>query len=165
MLSCLPVNRPLAGGVFAYVLLNQRIHELDSVQSLFIHPGMGDEGLSFGAALDPIAKGEMGDDSNFSTSIPDVYLGPEFSDNEIRKVLENSGVNYEHPQNISKRIAECLRDGNVVARFDGRMEYGPRALGNRSILYQPTDPSANNWLNKKMTWFGARDFRCSGSDS
>jgi len=143
-------NVALAGGVFANVLLNQRIHELDSVQSLFIHPGMGDEGLSFGAALDPIAKGEMGDDSNFSTPIPDVYFGPEFSDNEIKTVLEKNGFNYEHPQNLGNRIAECLRDGNVVARFDGRMEYGPRALGNRSILYQPADPSANEWLNKKM---------------
>jgi carbamoyltransferase len=140
----------LAGGVFANVLLNQRIHELDSVQSLFIHPGMGDEGLSFGAALDPVAKREMGDESNFSTPIRDVYFGPGYSDNEIRKVLDKKGFYYESPQNMGKRIAEYLRDGNVVARFDGRMEYGPRALGNRSILYQPSDPSANEWLNKKM---------------
>ena len=51
---------------------------------------------------------------------------------------------------LSERIAELLAQGQVVANFDGRMEYGPRALGNRSILYQTTDRSVNDWLNKRL---------------
>jgi len=56
----------------------------------------------------------------------------------------------EKPDNIEQEIAKVLAEGKVVARFDGRMEYGPRALGNRSILYQPNDVSVNDWLNKKL---------------
>ena len=57
---------------------------------------------------------------------------------------------FEQVKNIEDRIGALLAKGHVVARFNGRMEYGPRALGNRSILYQPTDPTVNDWLNKKL---------------
>ena len=74
----------------------------------------------------------------------------EYSDKEIYEVLKTSGLKYYKSNNIEKEVARCLADGKVVARFNGRMEYGPRALGNRSMLYQTTDPSANKWLNKKL---------------
>ena len=142
-------NLALAGGIFANVLLNQRIHALECVDNIFVHPGMGDEGLAFGAAISSIDPEKI-DKSRFSTPIHDVYLGPEFSEEEIKQVLDSKKLLYSRCENIEQRIAECLNDGMVVARFNGRMEYGPRALGNRSILYQPNDPSANHWLNKKM---------------
>ena len=136
----------LAGGVFANVRLNQKIHELDCVEEIFVHPGMGDEGLSFGAALTPgvVPAGYC------PPTIDDAYLGPGYTPAEIEAVLRSRGVAYTHEEQMERRIAELLARGHVVARFDGRMEYGPRALGNRSVLYQPNDPSANDWLNHHL---------------
>ena len=141
----------LSGGVFANVRLNQFIHELDNVDSIYIHPAMGDDGLAVGAAFALMA--EMEPESlrtGESSRLNDVYFGPEYSDNEIREVLESQRLNYVFHQDIEHMIAELLSEGKVVARFTGRMEYGPRALGNRSILYQPTDPSVMDWLNERL---------------
>ena len=144
-------NLALAGGVFANVKLNQSIHQMNGVQSLFIHPGMGDEGLAVGAALAlsaPSAKGsgiQVG-----SSKFSDVYLGPGYGDREIERAVEKQKLEAERVQDIEPRIAALLAQGLVVARFNGRMEYGPRALGNRSILYQATDPTVNDWLNKRL---------------
>jgi len=141
----------LSGGVFANVRLNQFIHELDNVDSIYIHPAMGDDGLSVGAAFALMAEVDaktlkIGESSRLN----DVYFGPEYSDEEIINVLESQRLNYVFHQDIEHMIAELLSEGKVVARFTGRMEYGPRALGNRSILYQPTDPSVMDWLNKRL---------------
>jgi carbamoyltransferase len=141
----------LAGGIFANVKLNQRIHELEEVNSLFIYPSMGDGGLAVGAALAISAKlcPTFGLKIE-SSKLDDVYFGPSYSEKEIEEELKKEGLKAEHVKDIEKRIAELLAEGHVVARFDGSMEYGPRALGNRSILYQPTDPTVNDWLNKKL---------------
>jgi carbamoyltransferase len=144
-------NLALAGGIFANVKLNQRIHQLDGVRSLFIHPGMGDEGLAVGAALAINA----GFDKNVeiqigSSKLADVYFGPGSDDREIKRAVEKEKLEAERVQEIEPRIAALLARGFVVARFNGRMEYGPRALGNRSILYQATDPTVNDWLNKRL---------------
>lgn len=137
----------LAGGVFANVKFNQRIHELENVDSVFIHPGMGDEGLPVGAAYGMALKR----DQNLKpVKLTDVYLGPAYGERELERAIESAGVEAEHVPNMERRVAELLSQGKVVARYDGRMEYGPRALGNRSILYQPTDPSVNDWLNKRL---------------
>ncbi|MEZ4652789.1 MAG: carbamoyltransferase C-terminal domain-containing protein [Candidatus Eisenbacteria bacterium] len=136
----------LAGGVFANVRLNQFLHELDCVEQLFIHPGMGDEGLSYGAAMTPNAL----PDGFTAPPVDDVYLGPGYTDEEIEAELRRRGVPYRRTDRLEEQIAELLAQGHVVARFWGRMEYGPRALGNRSVLYQPNDPSANDWLNKHL---------------
>ncbi|GBD39755.1 Decarbamoylnovobiocin carbamoyltransferase [bacterium HR37] len=144
-------NVALAGGVFANVKLNQKIHELEEIESVFIHPGMGDEGLAVGAAFG--LANELGATNGkgvVSYRLRDVYLGPEYSDEDIKREIDREGLSAEYVRDIEPRIAQLLSDGYVVARFAGRMEYGPRALGNRSILYQPTDPSVNDWLNKKL---------------
>jgi carbamoyltransferase len=141
----------IAGGVFANVKLNQRIHGLDSVEKIFIHPGMGDEGLAVGAAL--LKSFELCKKENVPfepTVIKNVYLGSEFTDSEIQRAIEASNLSYERVIDIEKKVAELLAAGKIVARFSGRMEYGPRALGNRSILYQPTDITVNDWLNKRL---------------
>ncbi len=141
----------LAGGVFANVKLNQRIHELNNVDSVFIHPGMGDEGLAVGAALALAAELSGRDNGRLQPGkLSDVYFGPSYSDRQIEQALRHQDVIFEHVPEIEKRIAQLLAEGRVVARFDGRMEYGPRALGSRSILYQPTDPTVNDWLNKRL---------------
>jgi carbamoyltransferase len=140
----------LAGGVFANVKLNQRIAEIDGVEDVFVHPCMGDGGLSLGAALwgsrQPIAEQV----EVLHPKLDDVFLGPEYTTDEIRAVLEQAGVSYTEEECVERRIAEAIHDGKVVARFDGRMEYGPRALGNRSIMAAATDTNINDWLNKRL---------------
>lgn len=141
----------LAGGVFANVKLNQRVHELENVRSVYIHPGMGDEGLAVGAALafyNELAPSSHGVSQTYR--LKDVYFGQSYSEVEIKAAIDAPGLEAEYVNNIEARIAELLSRGAVVARFDGRMEYGPRALGNRSILYQPTDPTVNDWLNERL---------------
>lgn len=133
----------LAGGVFANVKINQRVHELDEVRRVFIHPGMDDGGLAVGAAL----LAARPDDNE---PLRDVYLGPEYTALEIEQAVRRADFPCLAVQNIEAEIARLLAGGFVVARFNGRMEYGPRALGNRSILYTPTDPSVNDWLNKNL---------------
>ncbi len=136
----------LAGGVFANVRLNQKIHELDCVEDIFIHPGMGDEGLSFGAALTP----DILPEGHCPPVVDDVYLGPTIRTEEVEEEIRSRGLGFEKHDNLAAQIASLLAQGHVVALCDGRMEYGPRALGNRSVLYQPNDPSANDWLNKHL---------------
>jgi carbamoyltransferase len=141
----------LAGGVFANVKLNQRIHELKEVRTLFVHPGMGDEGLAVGAALLlNVNLHKRSKDTAEPSELRDVYLGPEYSDNEILQTISRAGLAFEHSNQLEGRVAQLLAKNHVVARFAGRMEYGPRALGNRSILYQATDASVNHWLNKRL---------------
>lgn len=144
-------NVVLAGGVFANVKLNQRIHELDCVDKIFIHPGMGDEGLCFGAACAGLVSSKIkGQELTFNGHIKDVYLGPEYSEKEIQNNLDKFQLSYKYFSDVERKIAKLLSENFVVARFNGRMEYGPRALGNRSILYQTGDKTINDWLNKKL---------------
>ncbi len=138
----------LAGGVFANVRINQEISELDNIRSVFIFPAMGDNGLFTGAAL--YSYFGNNEDEYIPEKIGHVYFGPEYSNKEIQREIEKANLKHKYFENIEVEIAKLLADGKVVARFNGRMEYGPRALGNRSILYQTTDPTVNDWLNKKL---------------
>lgn len=144
-------NLALAGGLFANVRINQEIHELPEVDEMFVHPGMSDEGLAVGAGLgmwaDQVRK--QGATPRWEL-IQNVYLGWEYPDTEIEDEIERMGFSYQRLDEIEKEIASLLAQGHVVARFNGRMEYGPRSLGNRSILYHPCDPTVNDWLNKNL---------------
>jgi carbamoyltransferase len=145
-------NVALSGGVFANVRINQEINELPQVNNIYVHPGMSDEGLGLGAAM--ALWWETGLDGNWKAPIggfvSHVYFGPEYTDRQIITDLRAENLEFTVHENIEREIAELLADGYVVARFNGRMEYGPRALGNRSILYHPTDNSVNDWLNKNL---------------
>ncbi len=136
----------LAGGIFANVKLNQRINELPQVGYIYIHAGMGDEGLPVGAALASSAAKAPFERRCLDNS----FLGPGFEDDEIKQTLAASGLPHVYAPNIEQRVAEALASKQIVARFNGRMEYGPRALGNRSILFHAGDRSVNDWLNKKL---------------
>ena len=141
----------MAGGVFANVKVNQRIAELEGVESVYIFPAMGDGGLSAGAALWSNYHHSPGEGGLMAgRRLPDVYLGPAYSESEVENSLKRSNLRFEFIRDIEDRIGELLAEGKVVARFNGRMEYGPRALGNRSILYSPEDASVNDWLNKRL---------------
>lgn len=139
----------LAGGLFGNVRINQEIHELPEVDRCFVHPGMSDAGMGVGAAL--AAYYDRNPRPELNTRCMDVvYLGPSYGNTEIEIALANRGLDVSSPDDLEAEIAALLADGAVVARFDGRMEYGPRALGNRSILYRPDDPSVNEWLNAAL---------------
>jgi len=140
----------LSGGVCANVKINQRVHEIDEVESVFIHPGMTDEGMPVGAALGLYYQRSTEQFDPDSRCMPHVYLGPEYSDEEIKAELDRQQVAAVHHEDIEAEVARLLADNAIVARFDGRMEYGPRALCNRTILYQATDPSVHYWLNDSL---------------
>jgi carbamoyltransferase len=140
----------LAGGLFANVKVNQRIHEIPAVKSVFVHPGMGDEGMPVGSALSLYYElSGKKYDPDF-VSMEHVFLGPEYSDEEITSELDMQDVEYRHYPDVEIEIARLLANGAIVARFNGKMEYGPRALGNRTIFYQATDPSVAYWLNDAL---------------
>jgi carbamoyltransferase len=131
----------LAGGLFANVKLNQRIHEIPNVASVYVFPHMGDGGLAPGACFYVNKK---------KIKLNDMYLGAEYGNDFIEKCLNEYNLQYTYYDDVEKEIAKKLADRKIVARFNGRMEFGPRALGNRSILYEASDPSVNDWLNKRL---------------
>jgi carbamoyltransferase len=143
-------NVALAGGVFANVKINQRVYEIDGVESVYVYPAMSDEGIAAGAALADWMDRRPAGERRLEKCFDHVYLGPEFSDREIERALQDSGLVFARSEQPEAEIARLISDGYVVARFAGRMEYGPRALGNRSILYRPDEPSVNDWLNKRL---------------
>lgn len=136
----------LVGGSFANVKLNQRIFEIDGIRNIFVFPNMSDGGISTGAAL----HYDIQNNGSTGSRLNDVYFGPGYSEQEIEAALKRADIKYKHFDYIERKIAELLAEGHVIARFNGRMEFGPRALGNRSILYPAVDPSVNDWLNKRL---------------
>jgi carbamoyltransferase len=141
-----PHRLMVAGGVFANVKLNQRLAERPNVSDVYVFPNMGDGGLAAGAAwLSHVRRtGRMPE--RFSTAL----LGHAPGEDEVLGVLRESGLAYSRPADIDDRVGELLASGHVVARCAGPMEYGPRALGNRSILYHAADPAVNEWLNRRL---------------
>jgi carbamoyltransferase len=140
----------VAGGVFSNVKFNQRVHELPEVDYFFVHPAMDDSGLAVGGALAALVDESGADPKSLCQRLKNVYFGTSYTDEEIRRSIEAFGFEATRESNITDVIAKLLAEGHVVARFTGRMEYGPRALGHRSILYQTTDPSINDWLNERL---------------
>jgi carbamoyltransferase len=140
----------VAGGVFSNVKFNQHVHELPEVDHFFVHPAMDDSGLAVGGAFAALADEPDADPARLSQRLKNVYFGTSYTDDEIHQAIDTFGFEYTHESNITDVIAKLLAEGRVVARFTGRMEYGPRALGHRSILYQTTDPSINDWLNAHL---------------
>lgn len=134
----------LSGGVTANVKMNQRIHELDDVRGIFIYPNMGDGGCGAGVAMHDSWPGGV------LERIDHVYLGPSHSNTEIRRALDAHNLPFEEPANLAAHVAAKIHSGDVVARFSGAMEFGPRALGNRSILYHGREPGVNQWLNERL---------------
>lgn len=140
----------LAGGVFGNVKLNQRIFEIEGVREIFVHPNMGDGGNALGSALHAHMKHRNSAPPALPARIEDVYFGPEYADPVIEDDLLRHNLVYRRCDNIEALVADRLADGEVVGRFNGRMEYGPRALGNRSILANPSDASINAILNHRL---------------
>lgn len=140
----------LSGGLFANVRVNERLmKESGKWRDIFVQPAMGDSGLSLGAALSALKDKNVGP---FELQNPlTTFFGPKYSNEEILIELENDpDVEFNYCQYIEKEVAQLLAGGDIVARFEGRMEFGPRALGHRSILVAPFDRGVNDSLNERL---------------
>jgi carbamoyltransferase len=140
-----------AGGVASNIKANLRLWELPEIEKVFVFPHMGDGGIALGAAL--WAAAEQG--PRFY-GLGDLRLGPTVSEKEIASSLESSGYRCHKPADLEHDVATRLDRGDVVLWFQGRMEYGPRALGARSILTRPDRPEIRDRLNlrlKRRVWY------------
>jgi carbamoyltransferase len=145
----------LSGGVFMNVKANKRILELPEVHSLFIFPSCGDETNSIGAAylLHAQSRLEQNDPVNIDPLGP-FYLGGTFTDDDVEQAIRSyrpaSKFRSRYVQDIEKLTAETIAAGHVVARAKGRMEFGARALGNRSILARPESSQVVQIINRMV---------------
>ncbi|MDP6627067.1 MAG: carbamoyltransferase C-terminal domain-containing protein [Methanopyri archaeon] len=142
------------GGIASNIKMNMHIRLLPDVKEWFVFPHMGDGGLAIGAAL-KVAK-EV--DVVHPERIPHIFLGPEYGEDEVLTALNGFAgkVRWERSDDAAGAAAERIAAGDIVFWYNGRMELGPRALGNRSILARADSPTAKNDLNmrvKKRVWF------------
>jgi carbamoyltransferase len=136
-----------AGGVFLNVKLNQRIWESGKVRLHHIYPNAGDAGLAVGAALQAYHSAHP---SAPIGSMDHLYLGPEYSDEEIARILDARGLTYRRVDDPAVEAGRLLADNKIVAWFQGRMESGPRALGGRSILMSPLRAENKDIINARV---------------
>lgn len=139
-------NICLAGGFFANVKANQRINEMGFINNLFVHPAMDDSGTALGAALFSFYS----KNNKRWKKLNNAYLGPEFTDDEIKAALIKENLSFIQPEDPEDYIGELIYEGKIIGRFNGRLEWGPRALGNRSIIARPTDKAINDTLNARL---------------
>ena len=141
----------LNGGVFANVKLNQRIAALAEVDSVFVFPAMSDTGNCVGAALLELMRLQP-DALRDARPLHDVYWGPAYNEAEIAAALDAVGLQAKKLEEsaLVGCAAQAIHAGRVVGWFQGRMEFGPRALGNRSMLARPTESAINDWLNVRL---------------
>jgi carbamoyltransferase len=143
-----PIPVCLAGGLFANVRINQVVAELPCVDGIFVFPHMGDGGLTVGAACN--LQFQLSGRSKIE--LPTVLLGPEYDDEAIGIAIEAYADHVEATRcdNVVDATVADLCANRVVGFFQGRMEFGPRALGARSILHHCRDRDANTWLNERL---------------
>lgn len=127
----------LSGGVFMNVKLNQRLAEMEEVKSMFVMPSGSDESLVFGCAWEGY-RSLASRDAFHPQPIRDLYLGMEFGEDQVEKDIVAYGAREKfevsRPEDVDREVARLLAEKKIVARYAGRMEFGARALGNRSIL-------------------------------
>jgi carbamoyltransferase len=140
-------NLCITGGVAQNIIMNQRIYEHAGFDNVFVGPSSYDGGLSLGAAL--LAARDAG-------SMKERFVmehgswGKGYSTQEIRNEVDNCGLIHTKPQDVVKTAAALLAQGNVLGWFQGRAEFGPRALGNRSILADPRKAEMKETVNRKI---------------
>jgi carbamoyltransferase len=150
-------NLVMAGGVALNSVANGKILEENIFEDLWIQPAAGDAGGALGAALTawhiwlqkPRKKPDLPD------SMQGAYLGPEFNDRQIENVARKYNAKYYYSENfdtLSDQVAALIAEGKIIGWFQGRMEYGPRALGNRSILGDARNPEMQKKMNLKIKY-------------
>jgi carbamoyltransferase len=137
----------LSGGIFANVKLNKKINELDWVDEVFITPPMGDEGLMLGSII--VAMKQLHPYFHV-TKLPNVYFGNEYKDYEINEAARSILGTYNYiPYNIDF-VTSLLLNKKILGLYQGKSEHGPRALGNRSIICEATNPETYDIINNKL---------------
>lgn len=136
----------MAGGVALNCVMNARLRDRGPFRTIWVQPAAGDAGTALGAALWIDAK-ERGTDSR-AWRMDHAYLGPEYSDDEIESFLQWTGVPYRRLDDVAGQTADLLVRDQAIGWFQGRMEFGPRALGARSVLASPLHPEMQAKLNE-----------------
>jgi len=137
-----------AGGVAQNVKANAVLRK--HFPDLWVFPAMDDSGLAFGAAAFVKAQFERLDGKWKPFKLKHVYLGPSYDESEIEDLLRKSNLNFEYREDIEGFVTESLIEDKILGIFQGAMEYGPRALGNRSILADPRDKRVVKKLNAAL---------------
>jgi carbamoyltransferase len=148
-------NLVMAGGCALNSVANGKLFDRTPFRRTYIQPAAGDEGLAIGAALHTYHSVLQQPRRH---ELKDSYLGPEFSDAHIESSLKKANLDYRKLDRVLllEEVAGQIAEGNVIGWFQGRMEWGPRALGNRSILAHPGLPNMKDVLNariKHREWF------------
>ncbi|GAX62908.1 carbamoyl transferase [Candidatus Scalindua japonica] len=146
-------NLCFSGGVAMNSKMNGRILDESPFSKVWVQPSADDAGCSLGACF-YYWNQVLGNDRSFIMEHD--YWGPGFSDDEIKSVLDNSLVSYEYLENPESEAAKSIADNKVIGWFQGRMEHGQRALGNRSLLADPRDPKMKDKINgliKHREWY------------
>jgi carbamoyltransferase len=134
-------NVCLAGGVALNCKMNKRIMEMECVDEVFIQPAANDAGVALGACVIDSNPNEIDEMTN-------VYHGTRYSCSDIKDMLEENKIGYREPSNLESEVASQISNGQIVGWFQGNMELGPRALGNRSILADPRSADSRDRVNK-----------------
>ena len=141
-----------SGGVASNIKANMKIRCLPEVDKWFVFPHMGDGGLALGAAL--FYNFEKNGICNYK--FDNAYFGPDYKDEEIESNLKKNKMRYTYEKDIAKHTAELITQNKIIFLYQGRMEFGPRALGARSILASASSVKSKNDLNlkvKKRVWY------------
>lgn len=150
-------NVIVSGGLFMNVKANKKISEIAGVESLVVCPSAGDESAPFGGAF--FGYKLLSKTDFLPKNVVNLYLGSDFSDEEIKNAIKQGKLGkkflVKKYEIIEKEIAKLLAEGKIVGRFKGRMEWGARALGNRSILMDPSRVDLKSELNDQVK---SRDF-------
>jgi carbamoyltransferase len=140
-------NLCLAGGVALNSKANGKISASGMVEQFFVQPAASDDGVALGAALAPY----LDDNGKLpNKAMRHAYLGPSFDDETIETALRTYKLQYAKLGDPASTAAELLSQGKILGWFQGRMEFGPRALGSRSILADPRDPEMNAKVNNAV---------------
>lgn len=140
-------NLCLAGGVALNCVANTVLKEKTPFRNIYVQPVAHDAGTAIGAAYF-IWNQQLGNPRTFVMNHS--YFGPEYSQEKIMKILEENNLKFTEEEDIEKTVAKLVSEGNVVGWFQGRMEMGPRALGNRTLLADPRNPRIRDILNMKV---------------
>jgi carbamoyltransferase len=139
----------MAGGVALNSAFNGKVLPNTDFEDIYIHPAAGDAGTSFGVCY-YIWHQILGQPRGFV--LENAYTGPQFTNEEIETVLKENNLSYAtlNEDELVKKTADIVADGNIVGWFQGRMEWGPRALGNRSIIADPRRDDMKDILNARI---------------
>ncbi len=153
--QCDSKNLCLAGGVALNCVANGRILREGPFENIWIQPAAGDAGGALGAALvawHHYFNGERTREENSPDTMQGAYLGPEYSQEEIEAHLQSASIPFSTLSDdaLYKDVAKLIEDGKVIGWFQGRMEFGPRALGNRSIIGDPRNTAMQSTMNLKI---------------